>query len=326
MAGRVVSEEMDLGYAEVMAITTGNPKIREKVEVDDRVNKLERAWRVWLADASSRRSALFHQKREAQFLTKMIGAQKSIIEALPQVTYKSIEVKGSIHDLQDGSTTWLYATEAGKALKARLIGAETQLMRSNEKSAPLNISIGRIELRLCSPNAIATGRDSLFTTGQPMVAGFIEDEPLPTMHFTPSNSDRGNGAKLREWYDAAGRAAELASKLELVNRQILLLSDNQDLGDWAHQAELDELKAKKLELDTWFAAQETTLASSIDPFEEMLNEYRESVAIDADQLEQFSLTRKKWMSLGCSAINLQQHHWIWITSKSPPHFWPPHCP
>eukprot|EP00659_Diplonema_papillatum_P019883 gene19883-30578_t len=151
---------------------------------------------------------------------------------------------------QDGSTTWLYATEAGKALKARLIGAETQLMRSNEKSAPLNISIGRIELRLCSPNAIATGRDSLFTTGQPMVAGFIEDEPLPTMHFTPSNSDRGNGAKLREWYDAAGRAAELASKLELVNRQILLLSDNQDLGDWAHQAELDELKAKKLELDT----------------------------------------------------------------------------
>lgn len=288
LAGRVVSEEMDLGYAEVMAITTGNPKIREKVEVDDRVNKLERAWRVWLADASSRRSALFHQKREAQFLTKMIGAQKSIIEALPQVTYKSIEVKGSIHDLQDGSTTWLYATEAGKALKARLIGAETQLMRSNEKSAPLNISIGRIELRLCSPNAIATGRDSLFTSGQPMVAGFIEDEPLPTMHFTPSNSDRGNGAKLREWYDAAGRAAELASKLELVNRQILLLSDNQDLGDWAHQAELDELKAKKLELDTWFAAQETTLAPSIDPFEEMLNEYRESVAIDADQLEQFS--------------------------------------
>ena len=104
-AGRDVSEEMDLGYAEVMAVTTGNPKIREKVETDDKVLKLERKDRAWYGDRMNKLSAEHYLRQDIARIERRVEEEKRVQALLPKATYKSVTVNGTISGLQDGDTT-----------------------------------------------------------------------------------------------------------------------------------------------------------------------------------------------------------------------------
>lgn len=274
IAGRDVSEEMDLGYAEVMAVTTGNPKIREKVEVDDKLLKLERKDRAWYGDRAAKLSAEYHLKQDIEAIGGRIVKERTVLELLPKATWKSVEVKGTITGAQDGDTTWLYATDLGNALIARVATVEARMMLNNQYEAPINARVGNIELML---ERITTGMDKgmWFIFGRSALDG----QRLAANTVQQSKNGQILGKNVRSWFDSGKRMQDHQNDMMIKKRGISALGDLSVLrnAQSPYEAELSEIKVKKHELDSWFAAQDfDKLGDGPDPYIAMLGDYRQS--------------------------------------------------
>lgn len=283
LADREVSEETDLGYAAVMAVTTGEPRIKEKVEVDEQVARLERRQRNWWNERVQRASAAKQLQRTISATEAMLSKTEQVIQALPASRYKCVTVSGAVTDLQDGPTTWLYATQVGDAIHSRLPFIEAKLMRKGgaELYEPLGMSIGDIEL------GVLLERDKTVK-----IVGKLNDEILPMNHVRQSKSAQAMGRGVREWFDIEHelRAALLRDKA-VAERNLAALGDVGADEVWPEQATLDSLRERQHELDAWFAAQDFNKEEKgPDPFLVMLEEHLEEQQalgeVIADELEQ----------------------------------------
>lgn len=280
-ASREVAEEMDLGFAEVMAVTTGNPKIREKVETDDKVNKMERKQRAWYGDRANKLSMNHYLTRTLETLENKKALEQDIAKALPQSRFRNVTVDGSITDLQDGSTTWLYATEVGKAVLSRLPVLEAKLMRNNETKAQLNMRVGEIELE------VVLGKDK-----RGAIRGVLHGESLPVNVVFPSKNEAVLGKMIREWFDVSRRVSSINDELAITQKGLTSLNGFDPKAEWEHEAELKALKAQKFELDTWFTSQNfDQVHSGPDPYLSMVAAFERTLPVCddagpiADQLE-----------------------------------------
>lgn len=285
IAGRDVSEEMDMGYAEVMAVTTGNPKIREKVEVDDRVVKLERKDRAWYGDRASKLNAEFYLKQDIGLIEERIAKEAAVLELLPQARWKSATVKGVITGIQDGDTTWIYATELGNAMLARITSVEAKMMLNSQSEAALNVSVGKIDLML-ERKSTGEFKGMWFVYGKSSVDG----QRLAVNTIQQTKNSQILGRNVRAWFDSAKRIEDHRNDMMIKERGIGALGDLTELRNATspYTEELEELKGLKRELDSWFAAQDfNKLDAGNDPFIAMLGDHRVSMRMGPiiDELE-----------------------------------------
>jgi N12 class adenine-specific DNA methylase len=124
-ASRTMSDDSDLNYAEVVAVTTGNPAIREKVQVDSDVDRLSRMEAMHYASESRRvRQLEKNEQALSRAQSRLIDCRDDVktiqesLSSLPKCHEIIVEVNSVIPEIQDGPTTWLYKTEGAKALSA----------------------------------------------------------------------------------------------------------------------------------------------------------------------------------------------------------------
>lgn len=258
-AGREVSEDMDLGYAEVMAVTTGNPKIREKVELDDQVNKTERKRRAWQSDLYTKSSEARRLRQAITSCEKRMASELIIAAALPKETggRKVVTINGAVTKLgHDGSATVLRATEAGEAILQRMPVAEARLMKFNKDYEKLGISIGKIEYVVQND----------LGTKQSFIRGVVNDELLPG-RFGISKNPQSMGQIIREIYDTEFRSQNLLHEKKKLEASFDLVKDFRLDAEWPQEAEFLDMKERQRELNRWFAAQDFNSTDSADPFE-----------------------------------------------------------
>lgn len=259
--GREVSEEMDLGYAEVMAVTTGNPKIREKVETDDKVNKMERKRRAFQSDLYGKASEAQSLNRSMLILQRMIDGERKIEAALSASSdRKPVEIVGGVNKIGlEASATFLRATEVGEAILARTPMAEARLMKIQGDYERLGIRVGRIELVL-EVNPISK---------LSFMRGLLDDELLP-LRFSLSKSAQVMGGFAREFYDTQYRIKKHEFELARAKTSYDLVKDFKLDMEWPQEAEYKLLYARQQELNRWFASQKFDDTSAGDPFSDRL--------------------------------------------------------
>ncbi|WP_219096329.1 helicase-related protein [Pseudomonas sp. UMAB-40] len=255
--GREVSEETDLGYAEVMAVTTGNPKIREKVETDDKVNKMERKRRAFQSDIYGKAIEAQKLSQRISNCAKLIEIEKKIASALPSASgRKVVEVIGGVSKMGlDESATFMRATEAGEAILARQPMAELRVMKFNEQYEPLGIQVGKIKLVL---------EVNQFTK-QSFMRGVLNGELLP-LKFGFSKSAQVMGGFAREFYDTQYRINQHEHELAKATASYELVKDAKLDAEWPQEAEFKALKELQRELDRWFSSQKFEDQTGGDPF------------------------------------------------------------
>jgi len=274
---REASEEMDMGHAEVLAVTTGEPKVREKVMTDDKVAKLLRAKRNWEGDKVNRYSAANRYNRELAFIDTRLSIEAKVLAALPDSKYRVATVRGSVMGVQDADTSWLYAKEVGEAIQSRAPVLEAKLMRSNESRVPLNISVGEIQLSIHMNNL-----------KEVTIRGMIGDQELPTNITNISKNSVVLGRGARDWFAADERIEKLKVDQARLHRSLEILGAVDFDEVWEHEQELEDALMAKDELDKWFSEQNfNKVDNGPDPYLTMLEDYlTDLITEDEDSLLQ----------------------------------------
>lgn len=282
LADRVMTEEVDAGYGDVMASATGEPRIKEKFEVDAEVERLERRKRTWTREQAYARDRLNEMKRDISKLESHIQSYKAVQKALPKSTYKAITVRGSVFGVQEGDATWLSATEAGIALKTRIDSVTATISRSNERSLPLKANIGEIELMI--------ERNGL---NQDVIFADIDGRSVPDFSIKEHKNPQQLGRSVRSLYNAAGVIKNNTDQIKTIEDNISRTPAIET--EWPLAAEFEKLCETKRELDSWFVKQDfdSRFEGISDPFEAKLNQYiieweRKKVMDSEDDMEAFN--------------------------------------
>jgi len=276
MADRVMSEEVDAGYGDVMAAATGEPQIKEKFEVDADVERLERRKRSWVREQAYVRDRVSEMHREISGLKSNIESYKAVKAALPASTYKTITVRGSVFEIQDGDTTWLSATAAGKSLQKRLDSVAATLSRSNERSQPLKASVGGMELMI---ERNIRNEDVVFAD--------LDGRSVPKFLIKEFKNPQNLGASVRTLYNADKVIADDQVRIATVEDNISRSPVVQ--MSWPEQEEYENLSSKKRELDKWFIEQDfdKRFEGIADPFlvqlDAIIDAHEQKILMDAEQ-------------------------------------------
>lgn len=248
-ADRTMSEDTEINFAEVVAVTTGNPSIREKVEVDSNVAKLQR------------QQALFYAARVRDYLASHL-----------KVVDFAIEIKGAIKSHQDGDTTWVDRKAAAKTLY-QVVVDESLVLKSGEESGVI-ASIMGVDVQV--------GRNALGSVQ--MLLGFEKVVGLPV-----SETPHHNLRKLVEFiqYDIPNEIAHYKKREKELTAFIDTLSA-QETGAFSKEQELDRLKARQVELNQLLAevvaAQEQMEEGAAPEFDHHLAAYLECLS-GADEVD-----------------------------------------
>lgn len=266
-ADRVATEEVDAGYADVMAAATGEPRIREKFEVDADVERLERRERTWVREQAYVRRSMDSMKREIQTERSHIDSYKAVQQALPKSTYQAITVRGSVFGVQEGDTTWLSATSAGVALITRIDSVAATISRTNERSQPLKANVGGVELML---ERSAINQDIVFAD--------LDGRSVPAFSIKSFKNPETVGRSVRSLYRAAGAIIESQKKIAVIEDNIARSPAVQ--AEWPQAEAYADLRKKKQELDEWFVKQDfdSRFAGIEDPFLLQLAKYADQHA------------------------------------------------
>ena len=255
--------------------------------------KLERKDKAWYGDRAAKLSAEHYLMQDIQSLRARLEGESIVGSLLPKTPWKCVEVGGVVTGVQDGDTTWLYATDLGNALLARIATQEARMMLNNQSEAPLNARVGGIELRL-EVKRVGELKGMWFVYGQSAQDG--ARLAGNTVQQTKNSQVLGRG--VREWFDTAKRSKITQEEIMIKDRALKALGDLQELRQATspYQTELDELKVQKRELDAWFSAQDfNKLGDAVDPYLQMLSEHRMARlapiedALEAVELEQSGL-------------------------------------
>lgn len=264
--GREVSEEIDLGYAEVMAVTTGNPKIREKVETDDQVNKMERKRKVFNSDLYARASEARHLKSEIASLHKRLESEQKIALALPRAPAgeKPVEISGAaLKANTDAHATLLRATDVGEVLLQRIPVVQARLIQKGEDYERLGMKIGKIDLVV--QLSVLHENDIFNRHQEPIIRGMVDGE-FTALRIGVSKSSQAMGQMVREFYDTSMRTKKIEHELKQREASYELVKDITLSSEWPQEAEFKELVMKQRELNQWFAKQDFNKNDGHDPF------------------------------------------------------------
>lgn len=134
-AARVIDEDMTPNYSEIMAITTGNPLIKEKMDLDSKIEKLEAGERIFNRQDWQRGSEISELKRTVDANK---NRETSLNQIIPDIANKPLFIgKNEITDHKEG----------GKLLKA--IIAEFEKRGLTGQGEPLKIGqIGDTPIKL----------------------------------------------------------------------------------------------------------------------------------------------------------------------------------
>ena len=256
-----------------MAATTGNPKFREKFEVDEDVNRLERKRKAWQSGRANRMMAKGDLEKEIDIAKSRLEAEDKIVAALPDSKYKTVTVRGAVTELQEGDTTWLYSREAGEAILSRMPMLEAALVRNGDLYLPLDMNIGGIEL------VVAVNGN----TG--MIRGMIDGKMLPANIVSPSKSPAMLGNGVRNWWNTSDRRFTLEDAITRSQRQLEILGPISMAEEWPLEQELNSLRERQRDLNKWFMSQEFTVDVGNDPFEAMLATLKSNAPTKDDVLE-----------------------------------------
>ncbi len=261
-AERVMVEEVDAGYGDIMASATGEPRIREKFEVDADVERLERRHRSWVREQAYARDYVYKMEKDIVVLNTLANSYQEVQKALPRSTYKAITVRGSVFAVQDGDTTWLSATEAGIAIKTRLDSVGATLSRSKDQSQSLKANIGDLELMV--------ERNFM---GEDIVFADLDGRSVPRFSVTQLKNPQSLGRAIRELYNAADVIKQCHKEIKIIEDNIARSPKIQTV--WLEEAQYQQRKATKKELDEWFAKQDfdKRFEGLADPFEAKLQGY-----------------------------------------------------
>lgn len=243
MADRVMSEEVDAGYGDIMASATGEVRIKEKFETDANVESLERRKRSWVREQAYVRDRVGEMRRDISKMKSNIESYRAVQQALPKSTYKAITVRGSVFAVQDGDTTWLSATEAGIAIKTRLDTVAAMLSRSNERSQPLKVNIGDIEL-MVERNGFK--EDVIFAD--------LNGRSVPKFSIKETKNPQSLGKSIRSLYSAGAVIKDDQAQIKVVEDNISRSPAVQ--MSWPLQDEYESAVNQKKELDAWFVKQD----------------------------------------------------------------------
>ena len=147
-AERTMSEDTDINFAEVVAVTTGNPAIREKVQIDSDVAKLQRMEAAFYAARSkgerelesSKKSAVTTQEKLSIAIQDAERIKAYLSDNLRGVEF-AIDIYGNVEGFQSANTTWLNPKNAAKALYTAVVNQSLFLDKGDE-SKPIGAIMG----------------------------------------------------------------------------------------------------------------------------------------------------------------------------------------
>lgn len=245
--GREISEEIDMGHAEVLAVTTGEPRVKEKVMLDNEVYKMERERKAWEGDKINRYTVSKRAASELERAKERLGLEKSVASVLPASRYKVVEVEGETMGVHEGPATLLFAKEAGEVINARVpMAAQRYDERKDRKPVELGVKVGGVEL----------GFQGYSFGNVRVVAGTIGNTVLPMNQFSVSKTPSVTGRGARDWFNTLERQEmmeEQITGLENTIRRIGAVDFNES---WPRESEFQEAVSRKREVDEWFSAQD----------------------------------------------------------------------
>jgi N12 class adenine-specific DNA methylase len=240
-------DAVELSFAEIKAIASGNPKVREKAGVDADLARLERLRR-------SHRDEQFTIRQQLELLPKGIAGQEAGLTAIAADVERLVETRGDKFAIVIGGKTFAKRPEAQAALKTRaeayfkklaaaageLVPAETigQFAGLELQLVQVGTSIATLDLALAGERLYATEVD-LTTTDKGLLATV---EALP--EHVKKRAESGlqqleqSRKKLEETRELAGRPFEHEAKYaELLQRSDALAKELEEDGKKAAPAE-----------------------------------------------------------------------------------------
>ena len=276
--GREISEELDMGHAEVLAVTTGEPRVKEKVMLDSEVGKMERARRAWEGDKINRYTVSKKTLSELERAKERLDLEMKVASLLPLSRYKVVEVDGETMGVHEGPASLLFAKEAGEVINARIPMAQQK--HENMKTSPeLGVKVGGIEL-------VYNGRH---LGGGVMIGGAIGGKVLPMNQFAVSKTPSVTGRGARDWFNTHERQEMMNEHIAGLENTIRRIGSVDFNESWPREAEFQEAVERKRELDRWFAAQDfNKVQDGPDPYllaiQELNDEIPDSDIADKDDL------------------------------------------
>lgn len=167
---------------------------------------------------------------------------------------------GTVHGMQDGDTTWLYAKELGTAVRARMQLAAASLQRNNHDSKSIGVYVGGVEF------VVVRGA---FSNEFDVVPVDQNGRKLGAGSFGCGLKDVvAIGRAVRGIFDSAARQQSILANIERAQRDLESLGDLSALrvAEWPGEQELSDMITRKRELDQWFAQQDFNSSDGHDPF------------------------------------------------------------
>ncbi len=266
-ADRTMSEDAEINFAEVVAVTTGNPAIREKVQVDAEVAKLQRKEAAYYAAQSRGVREAERSKEKLDTVRQSLVAAKRDTERLnayriqmPSRVDFALEVIGPIADIQDGTTTWLDRKVAAKALYSAMASEALLLDKggiSNSVGMILGVSI-QVERSLL---------------GGLHVQLDLESNSDFQVHETPHHNLR----RLVELvsYDVPNQVPHYQSRITELEDYLNSLSARSTGDGFPDRLKLDELRERQNELNDILSDSATSEIASLDAVE---SQYEQHIA------------------------------------------------
>ena len=268
-ADRTMSEDTEINFAEVVAVTTGNPAIREKVQVDSEVAKLHRKEAAYYAALSrgmreTERSeeklrTAKHCLNSAQRDTDRLKSHQAL---LPERVDFAIEIKGSVADIQDGATTWLDRKVAAKALYSVITQEAIALSKGNLSNSIGSILGVEIQVEKSPLGGIWLQLD-------------MESEASFQIHETPHHNLR----RLVEFvsYEVPNLVPHYESRIRELTGYLNSLSAQSAKEGFPDKLKLAELKERQNQLNEILAETANSVTPALDslesPYEQNLAEY-----------------------------------------------------
>ena len=252
---RVMEEDTEIDYSEIMAAATGEPKIREHFEIGAKVDALLSSKQTFETELFRRRSKARETRSFISGVENHMKDVHSIMEDIPKARLQHAVVDG-VSAFQAGPTSWLCRRTIGQIVKERLKKAQVHVQSSNEQ-VPMGIKVGSFELK-----ADRTG-------GGYVVAKFKSTNPSKEAHLNKavalnnvttiysSDSDQRAGNQVMRLYETYKSVDDLKLEHKQLSEQLRIIETGfEGNPEWPHSEELELAQQRKRELDQWFVSQD----------------------------------------------------------------------
>lgn len=136
--------------------------------------------------------------------------------------------------------------------------------RERSDSESLNAFVGGVELRYV--------RNSFKAEDE--IRGYVNGEVMRGYTVTACKSPVNMGYQVTKMlFGAAGHINEIRADLDRLRHQIKMIGPVAENAVWERQAELDDARSRKRELDAWFMSQGEAGLPKEDPFPAMVAAY-----------------------------------------------------